>query len=313
MNTQDQPAKTEFSIHPATRIGHVSLTVANLENQVAFYTQILGFKLHWREGNRAGLGAGGADLLRLTEEPNLKRYRGVTGLYHFAVLFPNRRELARAMARLFAANYENYPTDHIMTKTTYLDDPEGNGIELYAESPEDGSWSLANGEYITRRADGSLSSGREPLDVDALFKNLNEDDRLDQSIPPETRVGHVHLHVRDVDEAVHFYHDIIGFDIMGVAKAFRMGFVSAGGYHHHIGLNTWQGEGAPPPPADAAGLRYFSVELPNQDALDQVVERIEAAGVPSNQTEDGLLVHDPSQNGVMLTLRQNGEQDASVS
>ena len=313
MNTQDQPAKTEFSIHPATRIGHVSLTVANLENQVAFYTQILGFKLHWREGNRAGLGAGGADLLRLTEEPNLKRYRGVTGLYHFAVLFPNRRELARAMARLFAAKYENYPTDHIMTKTTYLDDPEGNGIELYAESPEDGSWSMTNGEYITRRADGSLSSGREPLDVDALFKNLNEDDRLDQSVPPETRVGHVHLHVRDVDEAVDFYHGMIGFDVMGVAKAFRMGFVSAGGYHHHIGLNTWQGEGAPPPPADAAGLRYLTVELPNQDALDQVIERIDASGIPSNQTEDGLLVHDPSQNGVMLSLRQDQEQDPSVA
>lgn len=303
MDTQNQPIKTESSIHPATLIGHVALTVANLENQIAFYTQILGFKLHWREGNRAGLGAGGADLLRLTEEPGLKRYRGVTGLYHFAVLFPNRRELARAVARLFAASYENHPTDHIMTKTTYLDDPEGNGIELYAESPEDGAWSLANGEYLTRRADGSLSSGREPLDVDALLKNLNESDRLDDPIPPETRLGHVHLHVRDVDEAVNFYHSVIGFDVMGVARAFRMGFVSAGGYHHHIGLNTWQGQGAPPPPADAAGLRYFTVELPTQDALDQVLERIEAAGIPSNQTEDGLLVHDPSQNGVMLSLR----------
>jgi catechol 2,3-dioxygenase len=266
---------------------------------------VLGFKLHWREGNRAGLGAGGADLLRLTEEPNLKRYRGVTGLYHFAVLFPNRKELARAIPRLYALRYENYPTDHIMTKTTYLDDPEGNGIELYAESPEDGTWSLANGEYITRRTDGSLSNGREPLDVDALFKHLTKEDRLDQSIPPETRIGHVHLHVRDIDEAVDFYHGIIGFDVMGVAKAFRMAFVSAGGYHHHVGLNTWQGEGAPP--ADAAGLRYMTVELPNQEALNQVIERIAAARIHSNQTEDGLLVHDPSRNGVMLSLQPVAE------
>jgi catechol 2,3-dioxygenase len=295
--------KTDFSIHPATRMGYVALTVADLENQILFYTQVLGFKLHWRDGNRAGLGAGDADLLRLTEEPDLKRYRGTTGLYHFAVLFPDRRELARAMARLFAYKYENYPTDHIMTKTTYLDDPEGNGIELYAESPEDGSWSLANGDYITRRADGSLSSGRESLDVKALFANLGEDDQLDQPIPPETRVGHVHLHVRNVEEAVDFYHGIIGFDVMGIAKAFRMGFVSAGGYHHHLGLNTWQGEGAPPPPADAAGLRYFTIELPNQEALDQVIERIDAAGIPSNRTEAGLLVHDPSQNGVIISLR----------
>ena len=292
--------KTEFSIHPATKIGVVSIRVANLENQVTFYQQVLGFQLHWREENRAGLGAGGNDLLHLTEEPDLKRYRGVTGLYHFAVLFPNRRELARAIARLFVLKYQNYPTDHIMTKTTYLDDPEGNGIELYCESPEDGTWTLANGVYETRRADGSLSDGREPLDVKALLTHLKEDDRLDESIPPETRMGHIHLHVRNIDEAVDFYHGVIGFDVMGVAKAFRMGFVSAGGYHHHIGLNTWQGEGAPPPPADALGLRHFAVELPNQQALDDVIARVEKAGIPANQTEDGLLLYDPSQNGVIL-------------
>src|SRR5215211_3720205 len=303
MNTlSNSQTKTGFSIHPATLIGHVSLTVANLENQIAFYQQVLGFQLHWREGNKGGLGAGEADLLRLTEEPNLRKYRGVTGLYHFAVLFPNRRELARALARLIVLKYPNYPTDHIMTKTTYLDDPEGNGIELYAESPEDGTWTLANGVYETRRADGSWSDGREPLDVNALLSHLKEDDRLDAPIAPETRMGHIHLHVRNIEEAVDFYHGILGFDVMGVAKAFRMAFVSAGGYHHHIGLNTWQGEGAAAPPADALGLRHFAVELPDQNALDEVVARIENAGIPANQTEDGLLFYDPSQNGVVLRV-----------
>ena len=244
--------------------------------------------------------AGGTDLLRLTEEPNLKKYRGVTGLYHFAVLFPSQRELARAVARLFALKYRNSPTDHIMTKTTYLDDPEGNGIELYAESPEDGSWTLTDGKYETRRADGSWSDGREPLDVEALFKHLKEEDQLDAPIPPETRVGHVHLHVRDIQEAVDFYHGVIGFDLMGIAKQFQMGFVSAGGYHHHLGLNTWQGEGAPPPPADAVGLRHFTVDLPDQKALDDVIARVDKAGISSNKTDDGLLLYDPSQNGVVL-------------
>lgn len=305
MNTQNQILKTEFSIHPATLMGHVSLKISNLDNQILFYTRGLGFQLHWREGNQAGLGAGGVDLLRLTEESDLKRYRGTTGLYHFAILFPNRKELARVMARLFAIRYENYPTDHIMTKTTYLDDPEGNGIELYCESPEDGTWSLVNGDYITRRKDGSLSNGREPLNVNELFQNLAPEDDLEQGIPPETRVGHVHLHVRDIDEAVDFYHGILGFDVMGVAKAYRMGFVSAGGYHHHLGLNTWQGEGAPPPPIDAAGLKYFTVEFPDQEALNEVIARIDAAGIPSNKTDDGLLVQDPSQNGVLLSLRPN--------
>jgi catechol 2,3-dioxygenase len=226
----------------------------------------------------------------------------VTGLYHVAYVFPNKRELAIAMARLFAIKYPNSPTDHIMTKTTYLDDLEGNGIELYCESPEDGTWRFANGKYESYRKDGSWSNGREALDVDELFSHLKEDDKLDVSIPPETRVGHVHLHVRDVAEAVDFYHGVIGFDVMGIAKEFQMGFVSAGGYHHHLGLNTWQGAGAPPPPADAVGLRYFTIDLPDQKAYDEVVARVDAAGLPSNQTEAGLMLHDPSQNGVILRV-----------
>ncbi len=301
MNTQTNPsAQKDFSIHPATRMGHVSLRVSNLENQVAFYQHTLGFKLHWRENNKAGLGAGGADLLRLTEEPDLKKYRGVTGLYHFAVLLPNRRELAIALACLSALNYRNHPTDHIMTKTTYLDDPEGNGIELYCESPEDGTFIIENNDFVTRRTDGTLSSGREPLDVQALFSHLKEDDKLDDPLPLKTRVGHVHLHVRNVQEAVDFYHGMIGFDVMGMSSTFQAAFISAGGYHHHLGLNAWQGEGAPPPPSDAIGLRHFTVDLPNQEALDDVIERINKAGIPSNQIEDGLQLYDPSQNGVVL-------------
>lgn len=299
--------KTKFSIHPQTGIGHVSLTVANLENLIQFYEKALGFRVNWKKEKQAGLGAGSADLLILNEAPDLKKYRGVTGLYHFAVLFPNRRELAIAMARLFALKVRNSPTDHVMTKTTYLDDPEGNGIELYCESPEDGSWTMKDGKYETRWADGRWSDGREPLDVDALFKHLKEDDKLDAPIPPETKMGHIHLHVRDIPEALDFYHGILGFDVMGHAKEFQMAFVSAGGYHHHIGLNTWQGAGAPPPPDDAVGLRHFTVDFPNQSSLDEVVKRADAAGIPSNQTEDGLLLQDPSQNGVTLRTMDRGQ------
>ena len=288
------------SIHPATRIGHVHLNVANLERQLAFYQEALGFVLHWREDNRAGMGAGEADLLRLTEAPEFKRYRGTTGLYHFAVLHPSRRELARAMARLFSRNVRNSPTDHIMTKTTYLDDPEGNGIELYAESPEDGTFQIEEGQFIARRADGSPSDGREPLDVEALFGLLTANDRLDLPAAPETRIGHVHLHVRDVDEAVVFYHDILGFDVMGVSKSFRAAFVSAGGYHHHIGLNTWQGEGAPPAPPDALGLKYFQIVLPEQKAFNEVIDRVEKTGIQGNESDGGFLVQDPSLNRVVL-------------
>ena len=153
------------------------------------------------------------------------------------------------------------------------------------------------------RADGSLSDGREPLDVEALFSHLKEDDRLDVGMPAGTRIGHVHLHVRNIDEAVDFYHAVIGFDVMGIARSFRMAFVSAGGYHHHLGLNTWQGEGALPPPEDALGLRAFSILLPDRTELDRVVARLQTAGIVMEKTEAGILVHDPSQNGLILTFR----------
>ncbi|HSM71433.1 MAG TPA: VOC family protein, partial [Anaerolineales bacterium] len=224
MEQSQAKTKSDFSIHPDTKVGPVSLTVANMENQLAFYQQALGFVLHTREGDQATLGTGERELLHLEEKPNLKKYRGVTGLYHFAVVYPNRRELARAMARLFALKIPNSPTDHIMTKATYLDDLEGNGIELYCESPEDGEWFFDGETFSARRADGSPSNGREPLDVDALFSHLNEDDKLDTPITKDARMGHVHLHVRDVDEAIDFYHGVIGFDIMGMAKPIQMGF-----------------------------------------------------------------------------------------
>jgi catechol 2,3-dioxygenase len=294
------------TIHPDTRIGMVHLSVAQLDSQLDFYQKVLGLKLHWRDGDSAGLGAGGLDFLRLTQVPGARRYRGVTGLYHFAILFPDRRELARAMARLFSLHYPNYPTDHVITKTTYLDDPEGQNIELYTESPEDGTAGIVDDNYLARRADGTLSDGREALDVEGLFQQLTPEDKLDQPVPSTTRIGHIHLYVANLDESLHFYHDLLGFDDMGVARAFRMGMVSAGGYHHHIGYNTWMGEGAPPPPPDALGLRHFTVVLPSSVELEQVLERINGAGIAVTPMKEGVLVRDPSQNGVLLTTANNG-------
>lgn len=292
--------ETQTSIHPATRLGPVHLIVNDLERQLAFYQQVMGFKLHWREGGAAGLGAGEEDLLRLHEQRGARPGRNTTGLYHFAVLFPNRRELARAIGRLFALRYPNYPTDHVMTETTYLDDPEGNGIELYADTPERGTWMAVNGEFVVRDSQGNLRSGRDPLDVKALFQELAPDDRLDAPLPAGTKMGHVHLHVAHLDAAEQFYHGVLGFDVMMNSRAMGAIFVSAGGYHHHIGLNVWRGVGAPPPPADASGLRYFTVILPDETALERVAGRVRQAGIAIEPTDTGLLVRDPSRNGVLL-------------
>jgi catechol 2,3-dioxygenase len=276
------------------------LTVSNLDSQIEFYRALLGFTLHWRKNNRAALGAGREDLLEFVEQPGAVRHPRTTGLYHFAVLFPDRHELARALGRLFQARYENYPTDHIMTKTTYLDDPEGQTVELYAESPEDGTIGIENGGFFARRADGTLSNGREPLDVEGMFSSLRPEDSLDEPNPLETRIGHVHLHVRDVPEAVDFYTRVIGFDDMGSSARLQAGFVSAGGYHHHVGLNSWIGHGRPPGPEGALGLRHFTVVLPDRPSYDEVLQRIRAENVAFEEREEGLRVRDPSQNGIII-------------
>ena len=288
------------SIHKATNIASVSLNVANLENQINFYQKVLGMHLHWKDEHQASLGNGENELLHLTQHSDYKRYRGTTGLYHFAVLFPNQAEFARAVARLYQLQVPNAPTDHIQTKATYFDDPEGNGIELYAESPEDGHWVMTDQNYVAYRTDGSLSNGREPMDLDRLFSHLKKAEELNVPVSQKTRIGHVHLYMSHVQPALDFYHGILGFDIMGRSSNYKMAFVSAGGYHHHIGLNAWQGEGAPFAPADALGLKYFTVNLPNQAALSEVVSRVENAQIPFEKTEDDILLYEPSQNGVLL-------------
>ena len=299
---------TGFVIHPATRIGHVHLRVADLKRQIEFYERVLGFSLHWRQERSAGLGAGGADLLRMSEDRDAQRTRGTTGLYHFALLIPTRRELARAIARLLSLRYPNSPTDHLMTETTYLDDPEGNGIELYIDTPERGRWDMSDDGFGAVDAQGNPHSGREPLDVEALLRELQPGDSLEQTAPEGTRVGHVHLHVADVAKANRFYHDLLGFEIQGQSAAVGVSFVSAGGYHHHIGLNTWLGQSAPPAADGALGLRYFQVVLPDGSELKRLTNRLEQANLSVERNEDGVLVRDPSRNGVLLTASQNPER-----
>ena len=309
MNLPQPVAISPHRIDPRALPGHVHLKVASLENQLLFYQNVLRLELNWREGVSAGLGVNGRDLIRLTQIENGRRYRGVTGIYHFPILFPSRRELARVVARLFATRWQCYPTDHVMTKTTYLDDPEGNNIELYCESPEDGIFVVnADGSFYARHADGRPSDGREALDVDALLAHLTKDDRLDEPVPSEVRMGHFHMYVANLNDTRRFYHEQLGFDDMGVARSgFRMGMVSAGGYHHHLGYNTWQGEVAPPPPPDALGLKNISFVLPDRAALDQLLARIEEVEMPYNQTDEGILVTDPAQNSVLFSVETNTE------
>jgi len=289
-------------IHPDTKPAYTHLNVADLKQQISFYEQVLRLKLNWHKDNSAGLGTDKKDLVQLTQVEGAKRHDDVTGMYHFAILYPSRQELAHAVFKLLELRWPNSPTDHVMTKSIYLDDPEGNTVELYCESPEDGVFFIKDGEVYARHTDGTISNGREFLDVDkALFSYLKSDAKPSKFISLKTRMGHFHLYVANLEATKHFYHDLLGFDDMGVAKSFKMGMVSAGGYHHHIGYNTWQGKNAPPPPPDSLGLRYFVFNLPSQAELEKLHQSLKSLNVSFEKNTDGLTLHDLSDNTILLT------------
>src|SRR5437667_12092108 len=256
------------SIAAKTGVGAVELGVTDGDRGLRFYREYVGLTPLASMGSEIRLGAAGRELVVLhpdAERPVVPRR---SGLYHLAIVVPDRRELARVIARLGRLQWDQYPTDHVMTKANYLWDPDGNGIEIYTESPEDGTLGFANGTFVAYDKDGNPRSGPDPIDLEELFHHLRDDDRMGESMPAGTRMGHVHLHVADVDDALRFYHDLVGFDVMGQVPG--VAFVSAGGYHHHLGLNTWAGRGAPPPPEGVSGLREFTVEVPSQGELEDV-------------------------------------------
>jgi catechol 2,3-dioxygenase len=289
MSTEKQ--QSNISIHPATTIGSVHLTVADLDRSLRFYQEALGFQVRQRAGETARLGAGGPnDLLVLSERPGARPARRTTGLYHFAVLVPSRLELARSLRRLAETRtpLQGF-SDHLVSEAIYLADPDGNGIEIYRDRPRE-EWPRRNGQ---------IQMATDPLDLDGVLAELEHETELWAGLRPETTIGHIHLHVADLAAAQAFYHGVLGFDLIQ-RLAGSADFVSAGGYHHHIGYNTWAGVGAPPPPPDAAGLRFFVVRLPNDAELARAADRVRKAGLPLEQTEAGLLTRDPSQNGVVL-------------
>jgi catechol 2,3-dioxygenase len=281
---------------PAAHIGAVELTIADLDRSVRFYQSHLGFVVHRREDRAAWLGAGGADLLVLSQSETAPRVRGTTGLYHFAILTPSRADLGRALRRLVETDTTlQGAADHGVSEAIYLADPDGNGIEVYRDRPRD-QWPFVGlPAGALAKAGDRLRMGADPLDLDALLAEPGG--ASGAGLARGTVIGHMHLHVSRLDEAERFYVDVLGFDLMQRYGPSAL-FVSAGGYHHHIGLNTWAGVGAPPPPAGAIGLKFFVVALPTAAAVDAVGDRLTAGGVPFDRTGEGILARDPSGNAV---------------
>jgi catechol 2,3-dioxygenase len=295
--------KAAPSIAAKTGMGAVHIAVTDGDRALRFYRDYVGLTpLDPGEGT-IRMGAGNREIVVLHPGAERPVVPHTSGLYHLAILVPDRRELARVIARLGGLGWDQYPTDHVMTKANYLWDPDGNGIEVYAESPEDGTLGFANGTFVAYDKNGRQRSGRDPIDMKELFSHLTEEDSIEAPMPDSTKMGHVHLHVADVDEALGFYHDLVGFDVMGHVPG--VGFISAGGYHHHLGLNEWAGHGARPAPPGSAGLRQFTIEVPTSRDLNDVAGRLENGGVRVSESKDGFSATDPSANAVQFKVRDS--------
>jgi catechol 2,3-dioxygenase len=285
MSEQEHSARiatdSEGKLPSTLRLGAVHLTVSDLDRSVTYYEDDIGLKLHHREDGVARMGVGEEDLLVLYEEPEARRAGRHAGLYHYALLFPSREELARAALRLAARKTPiQGASDHGTHEAIYLPDPDGNGIELAADRPR---------ELWPRPLD--YAGGPHPLDLDGLLAAVAGEDVRGEA-GPGLVVGHVHLHVGDLERGLAFYRDVLGFELVTFMPG-AAAFVSAGGYHHHLGFNVWRGEGVPPVPGDRVGLRHWTVVLEDAEEVAAVSRRIHGAGIATEKREGGILVRDP--------------------
>ncbi|HEX5309185.1 MAG TPA: VOC family protein [Solirubrobacteraceae bacterium] len=287
-------APTTAQLPDDTRMGTVSLTVADLSRSLDYYERAVGLRLHRRDGDRVWLGAGGEDLLELVQRHGARPVRGYSGLYHFALLLAERADLARWLAHAARERIALVGlSDHFVSEAIYLSDPDGHGIEIYWDRPRS-AWEGKVAERMTTL----------PLDTASLLGELADPAAEPfEGLPAGTSMGHVHMCVADVEETIAFYRDLLGFGLMA-ALGQQAAFLSAGGYHHHLGANVWESRGAGQPPPDAAALRHATVVLPSERDREQALARLSDGGVESQPLDGGALVRDPSGNPILLALAE---------
>jgi catechol 2,3-dioxygenase len=295
------PASGEIAA--STTLGPVHLTVADLDRWIGFYRDAVGLELLGRDDGTASLGAGARELVVGVEEPGARPAVGYTGLYHVALLLPQRGDLARWLAH---AGRDRVPltglSDHFVSEAIYLTDPDGHGIEIYWDRPR---------EHWEGQVEARMTT--LPLDVNDLLGEIEDpaNDRF-EGLPAGTIVGHVHLKVASIDETEAFYRDVLGFGLMASLGA-QATFLAAGGYHHHIGANVWESRGAPPPPDGSAALRQATVVLPDAAERDRVLARVRDAGHDLEDGSAGPVVADPSGNRLVLAVASEAVGDGAAA
>ncbi len=267
------------------------MRVADVDRQREFYEHAIGLRQIDFADAVMRLGSGGTSVVELHQVPEAPpRPPQTTGLFHLAILVPDRAALAAALARVVRAGGRlSGASDHLVSEALYLNDPEGNGIEIYRDRPR-AEWGREGGE---------IRMSTLPLDVNGLLAELSEDGPRGNGVPAGTRIGHVHLNVSDLDAAEGFYSGVLGFDVTVRSYPGAL-FVSSGGYHHHIGVNTWAGPGAPAPPRGSRGLEWFELHPDDPAGLPELEQRLADAGAHVERLPEGLLTSDPAGNGVLV-------------
>ncbi len=283
------------TLHPDFTIGLVQIRVSNLERSLAFYQNVVGLSILRQTGPQVEMSADGQNvllILREIEHAKVLRRNSVAGLYHFAILVPDRPSLGLVMRNLISTGIHVGQGDHLVSEALYIQDPDNNGIEIYRDRPRD-TWEHDKEGYVQMATD--------PVDVDGL---MDASAGLPwNGLPAGTVMGHVHFHVGDLGQAKAFYVDLLGFELTAHYGDAAM-FISAGGYHHHIGLNIWAGQGAPAAPVDAAGIDYFTLVLPSEEERTAVVERVREAGYAVDDTDGVPSFRDPWNIGIRLIVKK---------
>lgn len=285
---------TTKALHQDVHIGLVQIRVSNLERSLAFYQNVVGLQLLRQNGRVAEMTADGQTvLLILREIENARglRRNSAAGLYHFAILVPDRPSLGLVLRNLIDSGIHIGQGDHLVSEALYIEDPDNNGIELYRDRPRD-TWK--------RDAQGHVVMTTDPVDVDGLL--AASEGLTWNGLPAGTVIGHVHFHVGDLDQAKQFYVDTFGFELTAYYGDAAM-FISAGGYHHHMGLNIWAGQGAPAAPPDAPGIDYFTLILSDEQEREAVAGRARSAGYSVDEAPGMIAIKDPWNIGIQLLLK----------
>lgn len=286
----------------STTLGPVRIAVTDRDRALAIWRDVVGLDVAFEGEQSVSLAAGGRVLIVLepgAAQPVVER---TTGLYHVAIHVPTRRDLAQFLARALQRRVRVAPTDHLVSEAIYLWDPDGNGIEITFETPWRGTLGGVEGGPYVQATDGRPHSGREPIDVDGLLAELGDNPVIEPRMPLGTRIGHVHLHVNDLDAGLRFYRDGLGFGGLFIMRQFGMGDVGLDYMPHAIAFNIWSGPTARPAPDDAAGLRWFQVVVSDASTLNEARARLTALGYETEDTGGGFRVRDPSQNLVKVVV-----------